>query len=499
MKKVLYKKNLYLFLLPFFFVCHGYIENFGLITVVDCIALLASYWIATGILYGLFFLFYRNAAKASIAAGLLLSFYFFFGAMHDFLKAHTVILHRYIIILPAFFVLFICLILYLKKSGKDFSKTTFFFNTLLIVYLFIDAGKLIWEITHPGNNKLSVYGFGKKDMYLPCNDCTSPDIYFLVFDEYSSSVNLSRTFQYDNSELDSFFLQHGFHIQSHSFSNYNFTQFSVASILNMNYINGIKDTASVSTEDYTNTQKLITNNVVINFLSSRNYDIVNYSIFGLAGSPSPVEVSLLPVKTKLITAQTLFPAAMRDIGWNLSAGKLNLDWLTGNSIYNNLDNNNNLIGLIKNESTMPSKNPRFIYGHLEMPHWPFYFDKNMHPRTVADLQAGNNSEHLNDYMEYIPYTNNKIKDIVNTIQKNTQRSAVIIVMGDHGYRVHLNGFNNDHYFTNLNAIYFPRQDYHLLKDSVSGVNQFRIIFNTLFDQALPLLKDSSVFLKDKVR
>ncbi|HMC87366.1 MAG TPA: sulfatase-like hydrolase/transferase [Chitinophagaceae bacterium] len=494
MKKVLYKKSLYLFLLPFFFVCHGYIENFGLITVGDCIALLTSYWIATGILYGLFFLFYRNAAKASIAAGLLLSFYFFFGAMHDFLKAHTSILHRYIIILPAFFVLFICLILYLKKSRKDFFKVGFFFNTLLIVYLFIDAGNLIWEITHPGNNKLSVYGFGKKDMYLPCKDCTSPDIYFLVFDEYSSSVSLSRTFQYNNSELDSFFLQHGFHIQSHSFSNYNFTQFSVASILNMNYINGINDTANITPDDHTNSLKLIKNNAVINFLSSRNYDILNYSIFDLAGSPSPVEVSLLPVKTRLITAQTLFASAKRDIGLNFNIG-----WLLSYSVYDNLNNNNKLLALIKNESTKPSKNPRFIYGHFEMPHWPFYFDQNMHPRNEADLLAGNHAGHQKDYTGYIPYTNDKLKELVNTIQKNTQRSAVIIVMGDHGYRVHVNGFNNDHYFTNLNAIYFPGQDYHLLKDSVSGVNQFRIIFNTLFNQALPLLKDSSVLLNDKIR
>jgi hypothetical protein len=36
-----------------------------------------------------------------------------------------------------------------------------------------------------------------------------------------------------------------------------------------------------------------------------------------------------------------------------------------------------------------------------------------------------------------------------------------------------------------------------LYDSISGVNQFRVVFNKLFHQHLPLLKDSSTYLKDK--
>ena len=49
----------------------------------------------SAVVFCLAFLFYRNATKAALAAGFLLGFYFFFGAIQDFLKAHLHPLSRY--------------------------------------------------------------------------------------------------------------------------------------------------------------------------------------------------------------------------------------------------------------------------------------------------------------------------------------------------------------------------------------------------------------------
>ena len=71
-------------------------------------------------------------------------------------------------------------------------------------------------------------------------------------------------------------------------------------------------------------------------------------------------------------------------------------------------------------------------------------------------------------------------------------------MGDHGLRYHDRlGYNPLSFVENQNAVYFPGKDYRLFYDSISGVNQFRVILNTLFGQNLPLLKDSVVNVKDK--
>ena len=71
--------------------------------------------------------------------------------------------------------------------------------------------------------------------------------------------------------------------------------------------------------------------------------------------------------------------------------------------------------------------------------------------------------------------------------------AVIALMSDHGYR----SFDLiDPRFlktNNFNAVYFPSRDYGLYYDSMSNVNQFRVLLNSLFKQNLPILKDSLSF------
>jgi hypothetical protein len=497
MKKMLSTYSLYIFLIPVFFVLHGYNQNFGLISFKDCFVLLLTYCLATALVYFLAGLLFKVPPKKALLTASLISFYLFFGAMLDFFKGHLVWFSKYIAILPAFIVLICVLVLFLKKASSSFTKLTLFLNTLLLLYVAWDVSGITLKSLHPNDDKLSIYGDEKSNAYHPCSDCKNLDIYFLVFDEYSSSNNLKQVFNYDNSDLDSFLLHQGFSIQASSFSNYNFTPFSMASILNMNYIKGIKNVNACSVEDYANCNNLIRDNEVIKYLSSRQYDIVNYSIFDLAGNPSIIQTSLLPVKTRLITAQTFYPRMMLDIGWNLFTGRFEIKWLSKNLLYENLNNNNKILKLVKEETQLHPASPRFIYAHFEMPHPPFYYDKDLRFRSEEELVAEKTGVHIASYKGYIPYTNNKVKELIETIQKNTDDSAVIVLMGDHGYRVEVNGRSRDHFFKNLNAVYFPGKNYSLLKDSASGVNQFRMVFNSLFKQSLPLLPDTSIFLTDQ--
>ena len=107
------------------------------------------------------------------------------------------------------------------------------------------------------------------------------------------------------------------------------------------------------------------------------------------------------------------------------------------------------------------------------------------------------NEHMADaYLGYLEYVNAGIKRLITNIQQNTGNKAIIIVMGDHGFREHID-LNLHSNFQNMNAVYIPGGDYHLLYDSISGVNQFSVILNTVFGQSLAMQKDSTVFLKGK--
>ena len=111
----------------------------------------------------------------------------------------------------------------------------------------------------------------------------------------------------------------------------------------------------------------------MDWLHSIGYDIVNCSIFDLHGHPSPITESLLPLQTRLITDQTFYSRFYRDVGWNFYQFTVNP--LSEKEIDLSLNNDNKLIARLEAASAEPSAHPRFFYGHFNIPHPPYYFDK----------------------------------------------------------------------------------------------------------------------------
>ena len=486
----------FIFLLPVFFVLHGYAENFGFISLKDATVLTLTYVaMALGILVFSYF-FFRNWSRAALITGLWMAVYFFFGAVHDFMKYHSPVhfLTRYSFLLPATIILLVLLFIFLKKTAIRFQRFSLFLNTLLVVYIVVDLFTIGAKLVGPKKVDLSKVTFSQSQKMTICDTCRKPDIYFLIFDEYASTASLKEKFQYQNN-IDDFLVSKGFSVQEKSVSNYNFTVVSVASLLNMEYIDVIKNVNAVTAEDYGNCDLLLRNNNVIRFLAAQGYDIVNYSIFNLEGHPTRVKQSFLPLQTKLITERTLFARMNKDIGWLLFL-TFPFNQLSGDSFLRHLKNDNLFLDLTKNASLEKHAKPRFIYTHLNMPHPPYYFDSNLKRKdnkTVVDEYKSNPTD---AYLNYLNYTNSRLKDLVNSIQLNNP-GAVIVIMGDHGFRKEIPNSDHSHFFQNLNALYFPDRNYHGLYDSISSVNEFRYIFNKLFDQSFPLLKDSTIFLKDK--
>jgi hypothetical protein len=69
-----------------------------------------------------------------------------------------------------------------------------------------------------------------------------------------------------------------------------------------------------------------------------------------------------------------------------------------------------------------------------------------------------------------------------------------MLLGDHGFREGVKKEEHKYAFMNLNAIYLPEKNYEGFYDSISNVNQFRVLLNKEFEQHLSLLKDSTTFL-----
>lgn len=495
MLKLIRTQPLFLWLLPVFFVVHGVLENLGFISFGDAALLCITYLFASAALAVFFYLLFRSFLKAALMAALCMGIFFGFGAIQDFIHLHweKSVLSKYSVLLSAIATVLIITAWHLKKRKAGIYKLVTFLNVLLLVYLIVDAVSIGVSAGNKNSPKLSVFATEQPINFTPCDTCGKPDIYFLLFDEYASSSSLKERFGFEN-DLDSFLQQKGFNIAVNSQSNYNFTPFSMASLLNMDYLKGIPDVNAITAKDYARCNELIRNNQAIMCLDRQGYDILNYSVFDLAGNPSQVSQSFLPLKTRLITSSTLFSRVNRDIGWLLMQ-YFPFSLFVEKDVLRGRHNNNRFIDLTKQAASRKSERPFFLYAHFNMPHVPYYYTATGVERNADTvLEETRNISPPPAYLAYVRYTNIRIREMVESIRQNDPGS-VIVIMGDHGFRSHVK--ESAHLFANFNAVYLPAEAHDSLPNRISGVNQFRLIFNTLFHQALPLLKDSSIVLKDQ--
>ena len=482
-------KPIFLFLLPPFFVLHGFRENYDFIPVKDAL-LLTSVYIGVSIAISLLcWLIFRNFTKANLAAFFIMAFHFFFGSAHDSIKKifPGSFITKYIFILPAAAVLFIVLLIVLKKRKSPLFKLSYYLNILFVVLLLTDSFLLINKII---NRKKASYTIPKG--FTPCSNCPKPDIYFILADEYAGNKELKDLFQFDDSVFLNQLARLSFHTIPESQSNYNYTPFSVASMLNMNYLD-LKGKERAK-PDLTYSYEEIRDNRMLQFLRFHGYDLYNYSVFDFEGQPARTRETFLPVKTRLITAQTFLSRFDKEIRFNLVSrwkSKKNLKIIT----YYNKTNNENIYSLTWKLAEQKISMPKFVYAHLMMPHYPYYFDRNGKEQPFEKLLEGNQSN-KEAYIEYLQYSNKKLLELVQHILESSPTPPIIVLAGDHGFRHFIEPVDLKYYFLNLVSVHLPSKNYAGFNDSLTGVNLFRAVLNAQFDQHLPFLKDSTSYLKD---
>lgn len=480
---------LFLYLLPIFFVLHGCMENYHYIPFKDA-AFLTGMYMCFSLLFALLaWLYYRNFTKANLFAFLLMAFHFFFGSVYDLAKRVTgnSFITKYSFILPAALVFFIAAFIFIKKRKSGFSSTRYYLNLLLLVFILVDIAMLTNKIM-----KGRPAPAGLPEGLTACDSCSKPDIYFILADEYAGNTELKEQFAFDNSAFLDSLKAKQFHVIAESHSNYNYTPFSMASMLNMDYLQ--LAAADRNQSDLTYCYAAIENNRLLRFLQYHHYRLYNYSIFDFPGLPGRRLERFLPVKTRLITAQTFLSRAENSILFNVVTrlrSKAALRKLT----YAYKENNERIFSLTYTEAEKRSNHPKFVYAHLELPHYPYYYDKDGNEQPFDQLTEGNQTNKA-AYTSYLQYANKRLLQLIGHILQSSAKPPIIVLMGDHGFRHFTTPVDKKYYFNNLAALYLPSGNYTQYPDSLTSANFFRILLNTQFRQQMPMVRDTMIYLRD---
>lgn len=480
----------FLILLPLFFVLHGYNENYPLIKSKDVFELLFTYFLVFGVLSTVFFFLFKSWKKVAVFVLLVMCFHFFFGNILNSLKFifHDSFFAKYVFILPLSAVLFIVAIIYLRKTKREFKRLISYANILFLAFIVFDVFQLTIKMTGHTDNPAT-----SRENISECSQCETPDIYFIVADEYAGKKEVKDILHFDNSAFEDSLKQRGFFINDASKSNYNYTAHSIASILSMNYLKNIEG-RNKSKKDRNICHQLINRNEAIDVLKAQGYTIKNLSVFMFNNELPPAYSPIILSGKNLLTSQTFLSRLDYDIRFNLvSKYRIKPEMRRfGNMQLNSL---NYLINQTQSEATENAYQPKFVYTHLMMPHYPYLFDRNGN-RTAPEMVLEGSQQNQKAYVEYLQYSNKRFLGLIDFILKNSPKPPVIVFMGDHGFRHFTTSVPAEYYFMNLNAVYLPSKNYNKFYSGASGVNQLRILFNSIFDQHLALLEDSTVFVQE---
>ena len=486
--KKLYSHDYYTLLLILLFVLHGWRFYFGLISFIEVVKAFFVLAVVTLLCFVFCKLLQRQVTKAAFLTFILLFFLLYTTSIMNFFDLWTVLPHvrSQLFIITVLFIITAVIVNKVKSVGnrlRQFLNITLYFLVLLEIVLLLVAVS--------NNDKTISKSFidGKQSNH---THKIFPSVYLILLDEYAGSESLQQNFNYNNSNFIGFLESRKFKVIQKAASNYKYTLLSLPSMFNGEYISMSKNLSVYGEEGSKQAMVDMFYNKTFVTFKQLGYNTVNYSPFIIQYNEEAYSNRFLPGGILLL----LYPTLLDDIAEQLppyllvKLGKKN--WLT--SYYKKMhEQNEKLIQKAHDKSLERNAQPVFCYLHLMLPHSPYIMDSSGKinlPYLTGKIHHVDTEKAA--YIQSLQYTNKVMMNFIDTLKRNTNNKAVIIVMSDHGYKTHTFNKKEVDKFNSLNAVYLPDGDTAKWYNGMSNINQFRILFSVITGEPIPLIHDSVI-------
>jgi hypothetical protein len=439
------------------------------------------------------FLIVRDWPKAALATSLVILLVLSYGQIYRGFESIHFILGRHRLLLPVYGVAIVGLVYLILRSKRDLLPAVGVANVILLVLFLYSAvpvgiqfAKDAQSTTHRKAQIKQMVASGQSNL--------KPDVYFIVLDMYAREDVINEKYGYDNSGFLKQLEQMGFSVIECSQSNYPQTMYSLVSTLNMEYLT---DVSSVNKDTVLPTDIPINHEEMVNsktrvMLEKRGYKTVGFETgFGFSEiNDADVYYSLDNATGELNNFETLFlnttvylaytdykitHTTQEDVNWEEYDESAEYHYRVRTNAIRNLENIQTVAG------------PKFVVLHLPVPHGPFVFNPD-------GTFAGNAVPEVPGYVNQLKFINQKMISIFSKIIAESDIPPVIILESDHG----IDPKNPDYRMKNLMAYFGPQDMMAKLYPTITPVNSFRVMFDSLFGENLPLLPDYSFYSPEVV-
>jgi hypothetical protein len=510
-----------------------YAHNVGEVTASSVMPVLLAVAVAAMLLTLMLWRGFGNDAHASLVVTVWILVFFLYGHFYNAISEidlGSISLDTHRVLLPivlAIAILPLLPFLLRRKLGLGFMP---YVTAALAVLMTLNLAAIVMPEARRLGQASTVQDPVEGTVPGPSETSRLPDIYYIVPDRYPSRSTLEEYFGYDNAEFMEFLEDSGFYVADESFANYHETFLSLASSLNMEYLDGLSREVGEDNSDHTPANAMIEDHRVWRILKEQHgYKFIQFgSWWGpTEGNPhADVNVNKHPRLLGLVELDNAFyrllfrTTLLRAFQENLlqqdffSQGEAEVRRcrdakLEDHSHPNAEEQCHRALHTFQQLQEMPSvEGPKFVFVHLLLPHEPYVFGPagevvEPPPFYYSDpvpLSADKIEVLERRFLDQLAFTNRKLQESIGHILAESPRPPVIILQSDEGpwTSEYLHGDRENWTAETLrirqrilNAYYLPDDGGAALYPSVSPVNTFRVIFNDYFNAGLPLLEDKA--------
>lgn len=469
-------------------------------------AVVPTLLLALGIGLGIFlvcWLILRRLRPAGLVSLVFTALFSLYGHLHSALKgmdglAQAFSRHRSLLL--ALGLLALLAVVLILRSKSDFRAATLFFNLAVSAGLLFSAAQIgLYWLERPADPRPRPAG---ETAAPAAANPDAPDIYYIILDAYSRQDYLLSHYNFDNSQFLADLEALGFTVARCSQSNYTETYLSIASALNMDYLEGLGISPDpAAAEDLNTYTPLIRESRVRQALSRLGYQFISFkTIFWFINIPDSDIV--IDVESTTAYSDQLETHNFRYLWLKTTLLKAPIELSQANPAF--LDNLPAWLARFLNPFNEALKTrfarkyqqvvydfdqlsqmaawpgPKFVYAHLLPTHEPFVFNPDGSMVWPVNEEADN-------YIDQVVYTNKRILEILRRLIQESRVPPIIILQADHGHG------RTPEKVKILNAYYLPGGGNQQIYPQISPVNTFRVIFNQYFGASYPLLPDISRF------
>jgi hypothetical protein len=473
---------------------HNIREGISAGDVVRAVALVVG---GTAVLFGLAMVLIRDWRKAGLAVSALVLVFFSYGHVYDALRGTRVagiVVGRHKVLGSLWLLFGVVLVALALRTRKRLAEATTILNVVAAGLVLINVVSVFqYQARSRAAERAAIQeraaGFQGR---LPDpaeirnrpaeagGRPSRPDIYYIMLEEYGGQAGLQKVFGFDNSSFLRALEQQGLYVAHQSTANYPRTSYSLASSLNMEYLDFLTDRFGRDSTGAEQLTRLIKYNRVGEFLKSIGYQYIQIGSWWEPTRLSPIADRNIVYGGLSEFDRVLYETtALRPVGHEQFRRR---EWKRVQFAFNAV------------EQTSHLKSPKFVFAHILVPHSPYVFHPDGRYKTPEEVGTESRNE---NYLDQVRYANARVLRMLDKLQSGPESSRpVIVLQSDEGPFEGaptkwgtISSANLVRKFPILNAYYLPGAGADRLNDLITPVNSFRVVFSLYFGADLATLPD----------